>query len=321
MKYYLPLFLSLLFLSCQNNSSKTKFDFTLDGVKKQISLEETKRLLFTLAADSMKGRDSKNGGYAKAATFVASYFKEHQIKPFYPAYRDSLEAEGHSSYNLVGQVGAYDPNKKTILIGAHLDHIGIGGKALDSIFNGANDNATGSTAVLQIGRFLAQHQWNQNVVLGLFADEEKGLLGAYHLAEHFKNEGVKIDYMINFEMIGKILTTGANQVYMTGYERSNMADVLHTITPNFVQFLPEAKAYNLFQRSDNYAFYNVMGIPAHTLSSFDFKNYDYYHKVEDEADKMDVENMHQIIATATYAITQLLAQENEILLLSTEEEN
>ena len=55
-----------------------------------------------------------------------------------------------------GSIGKYDPTKKTVLIGAHLDHVGIKTQENDSIFNGANDNASGSTAVLQIARFLAQ---------------------------------------------------------------------------------------------------------------------------------------------------------------------
>ena len=104
----------------------------------------------------MKGRDSKSGGYAKAAAFVEDYFQQHNIEPFYPAYRDSLMTDSLWSYNVVGSIGKYDPTKKTVLIGAHLDHVGIKTQENDSIFNGANDNASGSTAVLQIARFLAQ---------------------------------------------------------------------------------------------------------------------------------------------------------------------
>ena len=105
------------------------------------------------------------------------------------------------SYNIVGQIGGFDAKRKTILIGAHLDHVGIKQTDGDSIFNGANDNAVGSTAVMQIARFLAKHEWKQNIIVPLFTDEEKGLKGAYHLAERMKKEGVNLSYMVNFEMI------------------------------------------------------------------------------------------------------------------------
>ena len=305
--------LASLLIGCKTENIR------LDEVREAISLEETKTILFTLASDDMKGRDSKSGGYAKAAGFVEDYFRKHNIQPFYPAYRDSLMTDSLWSYNVVGSIGKYDPNKKTVLIGAHLDHIGIKEQEGDSIYNGANDNATGSTAVLQIARFLSQKEWKQNVVVALFADEEKGLKGAYHLAERMKKEQVDLAYMVNFEMLGITLTTGANQVYMTGYNLSDMAEKMNAFSPNFVQFLPQAKEYNLFRRSDNYAFYEAFGVPAQTLSTFDFKNYGHYHKAGDEAEKMEVDNMNTVIGTAAFTIAKLLDEEVNIEMNEKEE--
>ena len=62
-----------------------------------------------------------------------------------------------------------------------------------------------------------------------------------------------------------------------------------------VGFLPMAKSYNLFQRSDNYPFYKAFNIPAHAISTFDFTNFDYYHHADDEADKMDFKHMTNFI--------------------------
>lgn len=320
MRKTLTLLCILALLSCNNTTKNSIETLRMETVAEQLPLSETQKILFTLAADSMKGRDSKNGGYAKAADFVTAYFKSHNISPFYPAYRDSLLTDGLVSFNLIGQIGTYDPQRKTVLIGAHLDHVGIRGTTGDTIYNGANDNATGATAVLQIGKFLTQFEWNQNILLTLFADEEKGLKGAQHLAHRFKIEKVKLAYMINFEMIGKTLTTGVNQVYITGYKRSNMADQINAFAPNFVQFLPQAKEFNLFKRSDNYSFYKEMNIPAQTLSSFDFKNYNFYHKAGDEAEKMDIENMNQIIQTAAFTLAKMLGNTIEIELISSENE-
>jgi len=308
------LLLALVILS--SCSTKTT---TLDEVQKFIQLEETRDILFTLASDEMKGRESSNGGYQMATDFVTNFFDENGIEPFYPEYRDSLQTKEVWSYNLVGRVGTFDNEKPTILIGAHLDHIGINEENQeDPIFNGANDNASGSTAVLQIAKFLATKKWNQNILVALFADEEKGLRGAAHLAERLKQEGVNLSYMVNFEMLGATLTTGENQVYMTGYNLSNMPQKMNVYAPEFVQFLPEAKQYNLFKRSDNYSFYKIHNIPAQTLSTFDFKNYDYYHKAGDEAEKLDITNMNQVISTSTYVLAKMLEEEVSINLLSQE---
>jgi len=308
--------LLLIGLSLQNCNVQTSFNQA--EIRDEITTEETRAILFTLAHDDMKGRDTNSGGFYKAADYVANYFEQHNIQPFYPAYRDSLLTDSLTAYNLVGRIGDYDPKRKTILLGAHLDHIGIKDVEGDQIFNGANDNASGSTAALQIARYLAQHQWKQNIIVALFADEEKGLKGAYHLAERMKNEKVELAYMVNFEMIGSTLTTGENQVYITGYKLSNMANEMNAISENFIQFLPQAKEYNLFKRSDNYAFYQAFNVPAQTLSSFDFKNYDFYHKAGDEAEKLDVENMNQIIGTVAFTLANLLKNDSPIEMNLTE---
>jgi len=297
-------------------STKT---ITLKEVQEFIKVEETRDILFTIASDEMKGRESSNGGYQMAADFVTNFFEENGIEPFYPAYKDSLQTKEVWSYNLVGRVGSFDNEKPTILIGAHLDHIGVNEENHeDPIFNGANDNASGSTAVLQIAEFLATKEWNQNIIVALFADEEKGLRGAALLAERLKQEGVSLAYMVNFEMLGATLTTGENQVYMTGYNLSDMPEKMNTYAPEFVQFLPEAKQYNLFRRSDNYSFYKIHNIPAQTLSTFDFKNYDYYHMAGDEAERLDVTNMNQVIRTSTYVLAKMLEDEVSINLISEE---
>ena len=310
--------LKLFFVVTILSSCATKTT-TLDEVQKFIQLEETRDILFTLASDEMKGRETTSGGYQLAANFVTNFFEENGIEPFYPAYKDSLQTKEVWSYNLVGRIGSFDNEKPTILIGAHLDHIGVNEENQeDPIFNGANDNATGSTAVLQIAEFLATKQWNQNILVALFADEEKGLRGAAHLAERLKEEGVSLAYMVNFEMLGATLTTGENQVYMTGYNLSDMPQIMNAYAPKFVQFLPEAKQYNLFRRSDNYSFYQIHNIPAQTLSTFDFKNYDFYHKAGDEAEKLDVANMNRVISTSAYILAKMLEDEVSINLISEE---
>lgn len=311
MKTHNLLFLFLAFLMLC--SCTTTVSFNQAEIRKQIPLSETKEIITTLASDVMKGRDSKSGGYFDAADYVIAHFKKNNIKPFYPEYKDSLVTDSLLTYNVVGRIGPFDPAQKTVVIGAHLDHIGIRGSEGDTLYNGANDNASGSTAVLQISSYLAQFEWKQNIVVALFADEEKGLKGAIHLVKRMQSEKIMLDYLVNFEMLGTTLSTGENQVYLTGYEHSNMAEVFNAVSPNFVQFLPEAKAYNLFKRSDNYPFAKTFGIAAQTFATFDFKNYDHYHGADDEVENLELENLNQVIGTAAYTLAVILQNQTPIL--------
>ena len=121
MKKFLSFFVLFLVL----NSCSNAIVFDQQEIRKQITLEETEFILQTLASDQMKGRDSDSGGYFKAADFVINYFKENGVLPFYPNYQDSLITQNVVSYNVVGQIWEYNPKRKTVLIGAHLDHVGI----------------------------------------------------------------------------------------------------------------------------------------------------------------------------------------------------
>jgi hypothetical protein len=102
--------------------------------------------------------------------------------------------------------------------------------------------------------------------------------------------------MTNFEMIGVPRAADVPVSYMTGYERSNFAETLNKYAGSeVVGFFPKAKEFRLFMRSDNYPFFNELKIPAHAISTFDFTNFEYYHHVDDEADKMDYEHMANLI--------------------------
>ena len=201
--------LALMISSCYGEKN------SLAAIKSQIKINNTKKIISILSSDSLMGRDNKNMGYFKAADYVIKYFKKNNINPLYDEFKDIFYSDSIESFNIVGTVGEFLYERKTILIGAHLDHIGTSGVGADSIYNGANDNASGCVSVLQIGSFLSQYKWDYNILLALFAEEEKGLRGSYNLAKRMKKENVNLKYVINFEMIGKEMKIGENKVYLT----------------------------------------------------------------------------------------------------------
>ncbi len=300
------LILILMFSSCYGEKNY------LAAIKNQIKINDTKKIISILSSDSLMGRDNKNKGYFKAADYVIKYLKKNNINPLYNEFKDIFYSDSIESFNIVGTVGEFLYERKTILIGAHLDHIGISGFEADSIYNGANDNASGCVSVLQIGAFLSQYKWDHNIVLALFAEEEKGSRGSYNLANRMKKENINLKYMINFEMIGKEMKVGGNKVYLTGYEMSNLGQEINNVVPGFVTFLSKSKEFNLFQRSDNYPFYKVFNIPSQTISSFDFENYKYYHHIDDEVDYLDIKNLNDIIVSSAFFISNFLNEKTKI---------
>lgn len=253
-----------------------------------------------LASDELQGRDSGSEGIEMAATYIEDYFKSYGVTPYFESYRDTLSNFEGAAYNIVGIVEGTDPTLKNeyIVIGAHYDHIGtVTPENGDGIANGANDNASGTATVMELARYFGTKKSNKrSLIFALFSAEEKGLLGSEHLAKKLKEQNLNLYAMLNFEMTGVPLAGKDYFMYITGYDNSNLAEVCNTYAKeNLVGFLPTAKEYNLFQRSDNYPFHKEFGVPSHTFCTFDFTNFDHYHKVGDEVAIMDFGHMATLV--------------------------
>ncbi|WP_299399409.1 M20/M25/M40 family metallo-hydrolase [uncultured Gelidibacter sp.] len=265
-----------------------------------VTSDELKESVYYLASDELEGRATGSEGIEKAATYIENKLKSYNVKPYFETYRDHYKAKGLDAYNVVGFIEGSDPVLKDeiIILGAHYDHVGII-KAVegDSIANGANDDATGVAAVLAMARYFATKKNNKRSILfTLYSGEEMGLLGSKHLAARLKEQNINLYTMINFEMIGIPMVDKAYMAYFTGYDLSNMAPKMNAyVDYNLLGLLPKAKEFQLFYRSDNYSFFKAFNKPAHAISTFDFTNFDHYHKVGDEADKMDYEFMADLV--------------------------
>jgi len=253
-----------------------------------------------LASDDLKGRDSGSEGIEKAAKFIENIFVQNGIKPYFKTFKDTLTNFQKPAYNIVGVLKGTDKKLRNeyIIIGAHYDHIGVlAAENGDVIANGANDNASGTTTVLELARYFGTFKSNKrSLIFALFSAEEKGLIGSNHLAKKLKEEDLNLYLMLNFEMTGVPMVNKDYMVYLTGYDKSNLAEETNKYAnKNLVGLLPTAKEFGLFQRSDNFPFHNEFNIPSQTYCTFDFTNFNFYHKVGDEVDRMDFEHMTQVI--------------------------
>ncbi|HET8754093.1 MAG TPA: M20/M25/M40 family metallo-hydrolase [Salinimicrobium sp.] len=311
------IFLSgLLFLGCENSKEAVAAENPSSVQEKVISSEEIEiseaevaATLNYLSSDELQGRKTGTAGIEKAAKFIENVFRENKIEPYYATYRDSFMVNGTTGYNLIGLKKGSDPKLKNeyIIIGAHYDHVGINKtESKDSIFNGANDNASGVTAVLEMAKYFADVDTKRSILFVLFSAEEMGLLGSEHLAKRLKKEELDLYLMLNLEMLGIPMEGKDYRAYLTGYDISNLAETINKYSgEKLLGSLPQAKTYNLFNRSDNATFFQEFHVPAQTISTFDFTNFEYYHHENDEAQLMNVPFMTELIEDLIPAISKI----------------
>jgi Zn-dependent M28 family amino/carboxypeptidase len=314
MKLLYSIFAALIMVSCGSGQmTQTPFAPT--------TADRIGEMMNYLASNDLKGREAGTEGIEMAAVYIENYFKSYGLTPYFESYRDTLSNFQKPSYNIVGTIEGNDPELKDefILIGAHYDHIGVvNPENGDAIANGANDNASGTISVLEMARYFGTQKTNKrSLIFALFSAEEKGLLGSKHLAKKLKEEGLNLYTMLNFEMTGVPMQDKDYLMYITGYEMSNLAEVSNTYAgENLVGFLPTAKEFNLYQRSDNYPFHQEFGVPSHTFCTFDFTNFAYYHKPGDEARLMDFEHMSTVVNKTIPVIEKIANAANQEIKLN-----
>jgi hypothetical protein len=204
--------------------------------------------------------------------------------------------------NVLGILPGKSKKNEYVIFSGHYDHLGIrGGKdkegnlLKDSIFNGANDDAAGTTAVIMLAKYFKEMNNNERtLIFCAFTGEEVGGFGASYFSKQFNPDDVKA--MFNIEMIGTESKWGTNSAYITGYERTDMGKILQgNLDGTGFTFYPDPyTTQNLFFRSDN-ATLARLGVPAHTISTSKMDNEPNYHKASDEIGTLDMENMARIM--------------------------
>jgi hypothetical protein len=216
--------------------------------------------------------------------------------------------------NVVGILpGKTKPNEYVIFSG-HYDHLGVGSPeegaphtATDSIYNGANDDAAGTTAVIMLAKYFKKQNNNERtIIFTTFVAEEIGGYGAKYFSKQLAPE--QVIAMFNIEMIGTESKWGKNSAYITGFEKSNMGQILQTnlTGSSFTFYSDPYPDQQLFYRSDN-ATLAKLGVPAHTISTSKMDNELKYHTVDDEFETLDIDNMTQIIKSIAISSSSIIS--------------
>jgi|tagenome__1003787_1003787.scaffolds.fasta_scaffold20986915_3 Zn-dependent M28 family amino/carboxypeptidase len=254
-----------------------------------------------LASTVMQGRGSATRDEAIAAQYVAAQFESFGIQPapgmtaylqsgriVLPGRPGEPETSAETT-NAIGYLPGTDPNAGILLVSAHLDHLGL---AHGTVMPGANDDASGTTAVLELARALASgDRMRRGILFVCYGSEELGGLGSRYFGAHPPLPLSSIVANLELEMIGaQDPKMPAGYMMMTGFDRSDFGEMLKK---NGALVAPDPyPEQHFFQRSDNYSL-ALQGIVAHTVSGWPLTPT--YHQPTDTVANLDVAFMTRAI--------------------------
>ena len=293
-----------------------------------IQTEDIKKHLLILASDSLKGRETGKRGQKMAANYIVNHFKSIGIPPYkkntyyqkfkvktvkrYGSWKNNqktaLEKLFKKDYikgeNIIGFIEGSDLKDELVIITAHYDHLGIKKDTL--IYNGADDNASGTSAIMEIAEafMLAKKEGNgprRSVLIMPVSGEEKGLLGSKYYTDHPIYPLEKTIANLNVDMIGRIdkkYVDNPNYIYLIGSDR--LSTELHTISEEVnkkysnleldYKYNEEDDPNRYYYRSDHYNFAKN-NIPV--IFYFNGVHPD-YHKTTDTWEKIHFEKIEKI---------------------------
>jgi len=269
-----------------------------------VLVDQSHSSIFKRLQDNAKrGRIVEKPGDSAGAVFVLGVTEAttYDVKAI-------SKVENLSLFNVVGMIPGKSKEKEMVLFSAHYDHLGmIASVEGDSIANGADDDASGTTAVISLAKYYKSLKNNERtLVFVAFTAEEIGGFGAKYFSSKLNPDDVVA--MFNIEMIGKESKFGKNAAFITGYERSDFGEILQkNLASTDFTFHPDPyPTQNLFYRSDN-ATLAALGVPAHTISTDQIDSDKFYHTVNDEFETLDASNIWSTIKAIALSARSIVA--------------
>ena len=265
--------------------------------KAVINRKEVIRIETELASDKMEGRATFSPGIELASKFIQAEFKKIDLSYFdnLKNYRQEFDVKGKAANNVIGILPGKSKPDEYVIFSAHYDHLGSVEDGIDKIYNGANDDASGTTAVIALAKYFKDLGQNERTIIFVaFTGEEIGGFGSKFFSA--KMDPSKVVAMFNIEMIGTESKWGNNSAYITGFEKTDFGTILQrNLEGSNFKFYPDPyPKEQLFYRSDN-ARLAAQGVPAHTISTSKMDVEANYHKLSDEVSTLDLDNMTEII--------------------------
>lgn len=217
------------------------------------------------------------------------------------------KVEEQALANVAGKITGNRSNE-IVLFSGHYDHLGIRGAEGDTIYNGANDDASGTTAVITLAQYFKDMgtKPERTIIFAAFTAEEMGGYGSTYFSQQLNPD--EIVAMFNIEMIGKPAVSGPNTAWITGFDKSDFGTLLQQAVEGteYEFYADPYPSQNLFYRSDN-ATLARLGVPAHTISTTPIDVDKDYHQASDEVSTLDMAHMTNTIKAIAAAAERIIS--------------
>ncbi|MDQ3696873.1 MAG: M28 family peptidase, partial [Gemmatimonadota bacterium] len=272
-----------------------------------------------LASDALEGRATGTAGNDSAAAYISRRLEQLGLRPELQRFTARSVAAAHAglaaelpTQNVVAILRGSDAalRDEYIVIGAHHDHLGrtafgaLDPNASDAIRNGADDNASGTAAVIELARILSRSPPKRSIIFATFSAEELGLLGSQHLVDNFPVPLSRVVAMLNFDMVGR-LRDEKLIVYGTG-TATELPAILDSVnsahsTAGAPAPLDVRGMSDGFGPSDHSSFY-AKDIP---VLHFFTDIHEDYHRATDDSEKVNIAGTARVIAYAERIVRRI----------------
>jgi hypothetical protein len=276
------------------------------------SVARMKKSLVYLASDKLEGRQTGTSGEKLAYEYIGSQFKKAGLLPLGDSgtYLQAFEVsskEKREGHNVLGFIDNHAPS--TIVLGAHFDHLGYGqdknslySDSVPMIHNGADDNASGTSMLIELSKWLKKSSLKKyNFLLVSFSGEELGLFGSKYLTEHFPLPISQVNCMINMDMVGR-LNDSSHSISIGGFGTSPAWGDIVKANDAYLRIKLDSSGMG---PSDHASFYKK-DIPV--LFFFTGTHSD-YHKPSDDADKINFTGMSYILSYVKNVLSKINSQD------------
>lgn len=249
--------------------------------------------VYYLASDELQGRKAGSEYARMAADYIIGHYTQIGLKPFFGEWEVPFTKYGTEYTDVVGVIEGSDPALKDeyIVLGAHYDHLGVRN---GNVYNGADDNASGSAALIEIARelYASRENLKRSVIIAAFDAEEIGLYGSSFLADTLsKTVGKdKIKLMMSIDMVGWYKASGKLKMEGVATIRDGRSIITSEAEKCYITVDPKRFENSIFTATDTEGFAKK-GIPTLAVTT-GLKSP--YHKPEDDAELIDYEGLDQV---------------------------
>lgn len=247
--------------------------------------------VYYFASDSLKGRKAGSSEAAMAAEYIRDQYAGIGLKPYFNGWYMPFNRDENDYKNVVGVIEGSDPVLKHeyIVLGAHYDHLGV---KKGEIYNGADDNASGTAALIEIARSLMadRQSLKRSVIIAAFDAEEVGLYGSYALADTLNKTGVNVRLMMSIDMVGWLREGKTLKMEGVSTIRNGKRILEDRASAIQIDIAPKNFEKSIMTATDTEGFAEL-GIPTLAVST-GLKSP--YHKPEDDAELIDYEGLEKV---------------------------